>query len=74
MMPVVLGAGGTVRGRVPPAVPEEKGTLLGAQIAGSFAVDVGHAVADQLDSVVGRNDLHAARASPLDHFPAPPVR
>src|SRR5207245_11362587 len=68
LMPEVLGAGGTLRRRVPPAVPEEKSTLLGAQIMRSQAVNMGHAVADQLDGIVGRDHLHASRASPLDHF------
>jgi hypothetical protein len=69
----VLGAGGTHGGRMPPAVPEEEGTLLGAQITRSFAVDVGDAVADQLDGVAGRDHLDASRTFPFGHSPAPPV-
>jgi len=51
------------------AQPEKQGQFLGAQITGSPAVDMGHAVADQLDGIVGRDYPHASRASPLDHSP-----
>src|SRR5438309_2469080 len=70
-MPEVLGAGGTVPCRVAPAVSEKQGPFLGAQITGSLAVDMGHAVADQLDGIVGRDHPHAPQASPFDHSQPP---
>src|SRR4030095_375936 len=66
-MPEVLAAGGTLRRRMFPAVPEEEGTLFGTQITGSSAIDVRHVVVEQLDGIVGRDHLRASRASPLDH-------
>jgi hypothetical protein len=58
---------------MPIAVPEEEGTFLGAQIAGSPAVDMGHTVAEQQDGIIGRDRVHASPTFPLDHVPVPPL-
>src|SRR5262245_48109671 len=66
-----LGARGALRHRVAPAVPEQQYTFLAGQMAGSLAVEMHNATADDADGIVGRDHLEALRALRLGHGPSP---
>jgi hypothetical protein len=52
MLPEALGARGTLRDSVTPAVPEEQYAFFTAQIAGSLAVEMHHTIAAKLNGIV----------------------
>src|SRR5262245_54368186 len=57
-----LGARRALRHGVAPAVPEEQQTFLAAQMVGSLAVEMYDPTAADVDGIVGRDPLRAARA------------
>src|SRR5262245_50698931 len=63
LMPLnqALGARRALRHGVAPAVPEEQQTFLAAQIPGSLAVEMYDPTAADVDGIVGRDHLRAAR-------------
>jgi len=66
--PEALAARDTLGHRMTPAVAEEEGTFLGAQITRSSAVDVSHHIAAKLNRVFRGYHLQASRALRLRHF------
>src|SRR5262245_17515883 len=64
LMPLnqALAARRALRHGVAPAVPEEQQTFLAAQMTGSLAVEMYDPTAADVDGIVGRDHLRAARA------------
>ena len=64
LMPLnqALTARRALRHGVAPAVPEEQQTFLAAQMTGSLAVEMYDPTAADVDGIVGRDHLRAARA------------
>jgi hypothetical protein len=63
-----LGACGTHPHCVLPAVPEEEGVFHGAKITWSSAIDMGHAIAAEVNGVSRRDHLPASRALWFSHL------
>jgi hypothetical protein len=74
MLAEALVARGTLRDRVPPAVPEEQDAFFAGQLAGPLTVEMHHTIVAELNGIVGRDQLEATRALRFSHLPAPPSR
>jgi hypothetical protein len=61
------GTRDALRDRMVPAILEEDGTLLGAQITWSATVDVGHQTSADLHGILTGNHLQASRTLRLRH-------